>query len=90
MFILHDNLKSTLSYFSVLFTILFTSTTLGDEQSQEVQEAFGRELREAGRKPGIVSRKDTNSSETRKRKTERRVKKQTKEKLKCKERKKQL
>ena len=43
----------TWQYVLVFFTILFTSTTLGDEQSQEVQDAFGRELR-AGRKTKIL------------------------------------
>lgn len=52
----------------VFFTILFTSRTLGDEQNQEVQDAFRRELREAGRKSGKFAKKDKNTSGSKKRK----------------------
>ena len=73
----------------VFFTILFTSTTLGYEQSQKGIDAFGRELREAERKPVNVAKKYKKKSGWKKsskkgnmkKKIERRVKKLTKRKM---------
>ena len=51
---------------------------MGDEQSQEVEDAFGRELREAGRKSGKVAKTDKNSSGRGKRKIKKKNGKESK------------